>query len=108
MKRTIAALNLPRRIPDFITYARFVATSLGSDPIFADPRPSLASFEADVAALEAAEVAARLGGAGTREARDAKYAAVHQALHTLKVYVQSVADANAPDTETIIQKAGCT
>ncbi len=37
MKRTIAALNLPRRIPYFITYARFVATSLGRDPIFTSP-----------------------------------------------------------------------
>jgi hypothetical protein len=106
MKRVIAALNLPRRIHDFIAYARLVATSLGKDPIFVSPTPSLASFEGAVAALEAADVAATIGGPGARAERDAKRAFVHQALHTLKNYVQHLADANGPEAAAIVQRAG--
>jgi hypothetical protein len=106
MARIIAALNTPRRIHDFLAYARAVAASLGRDPIFVSPRPSLASFEAAVRDLEAADVAATLGGPAAKAERRAKQAAVHYALHALKNYVQTVADANGLDARAIIERAG--
>src|ERR1019366_4675393 len=46
MKRVIAALNMPRRIPDFIHHARFIADCLASDPVYAGSTPPLNVFEA--------------------------------------------------------------
>ncbi len=108
MSRVIAALNWPRRIHDAIVYAKFVAQRLASDPVFADPIPPLAVVEADIAALEEAEVRALTRALGTAKARDAKLQAVHSDLDGLRTYVQHVAD-GSPTVETaaaIIESAG--
>src|SRR3984957_20745621 len=77
MSRVIVALNPPRRIGDWIVYARFVADCLARVPIFVSPVPSLAVFEAHIAELEAAQVLAYKGPAG--RAGGAGRQAVHRA-----------------------------
>ena len=102
--RTIAALNLPRRIPDTITYARSVAAALTDNPAFPSPTPPLATFQADLDALETAHVQTLT--VGTASERDAKLAAVERHLFALRAYVQTVADVSPGQAAVVIVSAG--
>jgi hypothetical protein len=102
--RTIAALNLPRRIPDTITYARSVAAALTDNPAFPSPTPPLVTFQADLDALETAHVQTLT--VGTASERDAKLAAVERHLFALRAYVQTVADVSPGQAAVVIVSAG--
>jgi hypothetical protein len=106
MRRIIAALNPPRPINDFIAHAKLIARNLAIDPIFASPTLLLAGFEADVAALDAAELDAAMGGTGQVAARDAQRVTVRSGLIALRSYVQSVANANPADAAAIVVRSG--
>jgi hypothetical protein len=106
MPRIIVALNLPKRILDFIAYARFIAQRLRDDPRFAPPSPRLAILEANLAKLEAAQAALATRAPGTVSARDALREAVRADLHGVKLWVQGLADANPAEAASIIQAAG--
>ena len=106
MKRIIAALDEPRRIHEYVTYAQFLASSVAADPVFASPRPPIAVLFADVAALGEATVAALSRTAGTRAARQELAARVHNDLMTLRAYVQQVADAHPGEEASVIARAG--
>jgi hypothetical protein len=106
MPRVIAALNLPRRIPDAIVYAQSVAAALDGNPAFPSPRPPLATFKADVAALDAAHVRTLTRALGTAAERDARLETVVLALSSLRRYVQHVANASPGEAEAIIASAG--
>jgi hypothetical protein len=106
MRRVIAALNEPRRIPEYIVYARAIANALANEPRIASPTPSLAVFEADVTALEAAEARALLRGTGRVATRNACWAKVRWELKSLRSYVQSVADSSPDDAAAVILRCG--
>jgi hypothetical protein len=105
--RSIAVLKLSPRIKNVIAFAQSVATSMTGNTSFPSPIPTLAIFEADVAALNAAESAVLARTKGAVETRNAKLAIVRSDLEKLKTYVQGVADAaNPSNAEAIIQSAG--
>jgi hypothetical protein len=106
--RPIAVLKLSRKVKTLITFAESVASAMAANPTsFPSPNPTLAIFQADIAALNAAEtavVARTKGAAGTR---NAKLAVVRADLESLKTYVQNTVDAGNPaSAESIIGNAG--
>ena len=109
MARSLAVLKLSTRVKNVITFAQSVASAMTSNPHFPTPNPSLATFQADVAALNTAETAVLSRTKGAVEARNAKLAVVRTDLENLKTYVQSVAAVAAPsDADAMIESAGLT
>jgi hypothetical protein len=106
MKRVIAALNMPRRIHDFIYQAEFIANCLASDPVYADSTPPLAVFEADVAALRQAAQNVYTRALGSVEARQAALVTVQMDLNALCKFVQHLAEASPDAGLAIIANAG--
>jgi hypothetical protein len=106
MRRVIAALNEPRTIHAYVTYARFIAERVAADAIFAAPRPPSADLLADIAGLEQATVASLSRSVGTKAKRLERKARVHQGLMTLRCYVQEVADGSPGQQASVIARAG--
>src|SRR5580692_6090595 len=95
--KAIAVLKLSNKVKTLITYAQSVATSMAASATsFPTPTPTLAVFQADVAALAAAETAVLARTKGAVETRDAKLAIVKGDLENLKTYVQAVTDTATP------------
>src|SRR5277367_5151289 len=85
--KAIAVLNLSNRIKNVITYAQSVATAMAANTtFFASPTPTLATFQADIAALVTAETAVLARTKGAVEIRNAKLAIVKGDLENLKTY----------------------
>jgi hypothetical protein len=105
MKRVIAALNMPRRIHDYISQAEFIGSRLASDPLYAGSSPPLAVFEAHLAALQKAALNVHTRALGSVEARNAAFAAVDADLQALRLFVEHLAAAS-PDGPMIIANAG--
>jgi hypothetical protein len=104
--RPIAVLKLSPRIKNVITFAQSVATAMTGNASFASPNPTLATFEADIAALNTAETAVLSRVKGAVETRNAKLATVKADLGVMRTYVQSIADATPSNAEAIIESAG--
>lgn len=102
----IATLRLPRRVKDIIAFAKSVATAMTNNPSFPSPNPPLATFEADIAALDTAEAGVLARTKGAAQTRNVKLAAVRADLEQQKAYVQHVADTNPSSGESIIESAG--
>jgi hypothetical protein len=106
---SIAVLKLSSKIKNIIAFAQNVATALTENASFPSPNPSLATFQADIAALVAAEAAVLSRTKGAVETRNAKLAVVKTDLDNLKAYVQTVANAAPPaNAEEVIESAGMT
>jgi hypothetical protein len=106
IRRAIAVLDLSRKAGDVIAYAQSVANALKGNPSLPAPTPTLTVFDADVAALQAAEAVAVSREKGAVQERNAKLAVVKTDLEYLRAYVQSVADANLTNAPAIIESAG--
>jgi hypothetical protein len=107
--RSLVVLKLSPRIKNVLTFAQNVASALTGNTHFPSPNPSLATFQADIAALNTAETAVLSRTKGAVEARDAKLAIVRTDLDNLKAYVQGVAAVALPtDADAIIESAGLT
>jgi hypothetical protein len=106
MSRPIAALNVPHRINDIIAFARFVATSMTDNPALPSPPLPLATFEADLAALDAAQAAVLTRTKGAAASRDDRLAVVRADLEYLRGGVQNAADENPIEAAAIIEGAG--
>lgn len=107
MARAIAVLKLSPKVKNVISFAQSVATAMTDNASFPAPNPTLAMFEADVAALATAEAAVLARTKGAAELRTVKLETVRGDLEKLKTYVQGVADAaNPANAEAIIQSAG--
>lgn len=105
-QRTIASLNLPRRVAALVPYAQNIVTCMTNNPRFPSPQPTLATVTTAITALATAEAAAvsRIKGAVTT--RNDKRAALDVLLQQLRAYVQSVADADPENGAATIQSAG--
>jgi hypothetical protein len=104
MKRIRVALNAPRRVHDFVAFARAIAACLSGDPLFSPPPSPLAKLEADVVALEAALAAVltrRVGAAAERKARQTDVLAT---LQVLQAYVQTLANTRTPNEAAMVAK----
>jgi hypothetical protein len=106
MTRFVVALNLTRRIPQDLVFAQSVANAMKGNAYFPSPEPSIATLEADIAALAAAEPEALTRGKGAREARDARYVVVRDDLQSLRIYVQIIANQVPNEGPAIIESAG--
>jgi hypothetical protein len=83
-----------------------ILTEMTGNAYFKTPTPPLATLSADNAAYSAAQIAALMKTKTAIADRDAKRAIVVKDLHLLKAYVQSVANADPSNAETIIKSAG--
>jgi hypothetical protein len=103
----VAALMLPKTHKGLITFAKAILDRLTNNPSFPSPTPTLAVFQADIAALEDAEMKAASKAKGAAAARDAKSRKVKEDLNHLRDYVQSVAEtqANPATAAAIIESA---
>jgi hypothetical protein len=109
MSRSIAVLKMSRRTKNLITFAQSVASTMTGNASFPSPTPTLATFQADIEALNTAETAVLARTKGATQQRNAKLATVHADLETLRTYVQGIADAALPtNAEAIIESAGMT
>jgi hypothetical protein len=108
--KALAVLKLSNKVKTLITFAQSVATAMAANPTsFPSPSPTLAVFQADIAALVTAETAVLARTKGAVEARNAKLAVVKGDLENLKTYVQAMADAaNPSNAEAMIESAGLT
>jgi len=97
-KRPIAVLNILklRKIGDFIAKMRGISLNMANNvAIFTTPNPDLATFDANIDALEAAEAATETRTRGSVQARDQAYDLMLDNVHSELNYVQDLADAAA-------------
>jgi hypothetical protein len=106
MKRVIAALNMPRRIHDFIYQAEFIASCLASDPVYAGASPPLTVLEGDLALLRQAAQNVSTRALGSVAARRAALLKVQMDLDAMRTFVQHLAEASADAGPAIIANAG--
>src|SRR6188474_1579367 len=86
----------PQNVSRYLMGCRLIVTMMTGNPSFPAPTPPLADVSADLDALEASEELARKGGKGMVKLRDVALRKVHNKMTMLKVYAQSVANAE-PD-----------
>src|SRR5271165_7526306 len=96
VKRSLAALFLPKPVPALINYARSIVKAMTGNPAFPNPVPALAAVTAAIDELQAAETIALTRAHGATAVRDEKRRALVSLLQPLRAYVQAQADA-APD-----------
>jgi len=89
----VAVLGAPKQNTALITFARGVHNALMENPSFPNPTPSLATFAANIDALDDAETKAATKAKGAAAFRDAKKKRVKEDLDHLCDYVQSVVEA---------------
>jgi hypothetical protein len=107
--RILAVLLLPTKVLDLIKAAQAIVTAMTGNPRFPAPIPPLLTVTGLITTLSQAEQATATRAKGTVQARNAARRAVHQALDSLKAYVQTIADAAQPeDAATIVTSAGMT
>jgi hypothetical protein len=108
IKRVIAALNTSKlsKIGTFIGKAKFITKSMAAAGWFPSPPIPLATVNTDITNLDAAQTTALSRAKGASQARDDKKVIVLGDLHQLMAYVQTIADANPRNAETIITSSG--
>jgi hypothetical protein len=106
--RAIAVLKMSSKVKSLITFAQSVATAMAEDGAsFPSPNPTLATFQADIAALVTAETAALARAKGAADVRNSKLAVVRADLESLRNYVQGVVESSSPaNGQSIIGSAG--
>ncbi len=104
--RSLAVLDLPKRINVLITFADGVVKAMTGNAYFPSPSPALAIVAAAIIDLQNAETAALARAKGAAATRNAKRAVLVSLLQQLRMYVQSIVDPNAENGPAIIQSAG--
>jgi hypothetical protein len=102
----IAVLDLKIPVGALIVLAKTIVTNMTSNAYFTSPIPPLGTLSADNAKLETEQATALTKTKGAVAARDAQKAIVTTDLRLLKAYVQSVANGDEANAETIIKSAG--
>src|ERR1700722_15857960 len=105
--RAIAVLKMSHKVKSLITFAQSVAAAMTGNTTFPSPTPTLATFQADIAALVTAETAALARAKGAADVRNSKLAVVRADLESFRTYVQSVVESSNPaNGQSIIGSAG--
>jgi hypothetical protein len=104
--RSLAVLDLPKRINVLITYADNVVTRMTGNAYFPSPQPALATVSAAITDLQNAETATLARTKGAAATRNAKRAALVSLLQQLRTYVQTIVDGNEENAPAMIQSAG--
>jgi hypothetical protein len=110
IKHIIAVLNMPTLIGDKIIKAQFIQSKLTGNASFPVPYPSnivtLAQLGLDITALVSAQTAVQNKAPGASDARNVAFNTVLSDLRNIMTMVQSKADSQPANSETIIQGAG--
>lgn len=107
IRRVIAVLNFPTDIDDFITYANAIHGSMAGNALFAALAAKLATLLTDIGNLVTAHNGTKTNPPTfTTADRDGRLLIVQNDLRSLKMDVQSLADATPADAEEIIVAAG--
>ena len=104
--RSLAVLDLPKRINVLVTYAHSVVEGMTGNAAFPTPSPALATVTTAITELQTAETAALARTKGAAAIRNTKKASLITLLQSLRMYVQSIADQNGEQGPAIIQSAG--
>ena len=104
--RLTIALILPKIVALLIVYAENIIKRMTGNPYFPAPTPALAALTTAIDELRAAEAAALARTKGAATVRNQKRTALVSQLHTLRGYVQTVADADAANAAAIIESSG--
>jgi hypothetical protein len=104
--RFVAALNLPLQVTLLITFAKSVVDRMTGNAFFPAPYPALAVVTTAIGALQDAETAAVARTKGAASTRNEKRAVLVSLLQQLRMYVQSIADANPENGLSIVESAG--
>ena len=108
VRRAIASLRLPTKVPALITYAQGIVKGMTGNGSFPTPSPTLAAVSAAINDLQTAETAALARTKGAVATRNEKRVALVALLEQLRSYIQSTADATIKNGASIIQSAGIT
>lgn len=103
-KRPIAVLHIAllKVLAIFIAKMRTISLNMANNvALYPSPTPSLATFDANIDALEVAEAKASTHVTGSAALRDQAYDLVLDNVHGLENYVQDLAD-NAADVDDAI------
>jgi hypothetical protein len=104
--RFIAVFPKAKQVPQYLTDCRLVVTMMTGNANLPNPTPPLAQVSAHLDILEASEALAHKGGKGAVPQRNVELGVVRNDMRLLKAYVQSVADASATESESIIKSVG--
>jgi len=105
--RNNVVLKRPRPVAALIAIAKAISAAVANGAkTFPSPTPSLATLNADIDNLDAAEIAVKTKAKGTVATRNDKLAIVVADLDQLRAYVQKIVDADPIHAETIAQAAG--
>ena len=104
--RSLAVLDLPKRINVLITYADNVVTRMTGNAYFPNPSPGLAAVSAAITDLQSAETATVARTKGAAATRNTKRALLVSLLQGLRQYVQSIVDGNEENAPAMIQSSG--
>jgi hypothetical protein len=100
-------LHTPHTAAQWLVLSKAVYDSLANNKgMFATPNPALAILSADIAALDAAELATHTRTVGVIAARDAKLVIVRTDLRKVVAYVQGLVDADPANAAIIAKNAG--
>lgn len=108
IKRVIVALNMRKllKMGTFIGKAKFITKSMAASTWFPSPPITYATVNTDITNLDTSQTTAISKVKGSAQARDDKKVIVLSDLHILMAYVQSIADANPKNAESIITASG--
>ena len=106
IRRPTVTLDLPKSVPPLIVYAEGIVKRMTGNTSFPNPSPALTAISSAIDDLQTAETAALARTKGAATARNAKRAALVALLQQLRAYIQTTADANPPNSASIIQSAG--
>jgi hypothetical protein len=103
--RFVVVLLLPTRVSALIKLAQAILAGLTNNAFFPTPNPPLPTLSTLIVKLDAAETAVKTRAVGTVEARDLAKENLVQALHDVRGYVQSIANANPEQADAMITSA---
>lgn len=103
--RFVVVLLLPTNVPALVKFAQAVVAALTNNAFFPNPNPPLTTVSALITKLDAAQTAVKTRAQGTVQARNTVKAQLVQALHDIRAYVQSIANANPEQAEEMIASA---
>jgi len=107
VNRIAATLLLNKSAPALIARAKNISSGIAANPtIFKTPNPALAVFNAHISDTEAAQAALATRAPGTVEIRDTKLRVLMDDLHTVKTYVEGIANVDAATAPATIRAAG--
>ena len=104
--RSLAALNLPKSVPELINYVQGIIKGMTNNASLPSPTPTVAQLTQAVSDLQTAEAGALARTKGAVATRNEKRTALVSLLQQLRAYVQVTADVTPENGASIIESSG--